>query len=150
MVTQHEDRPAKRQKLDATLPKEVLAAAEPHHQSTPHRGLDRPISPPLSKRKSSIVPRTVILPSRGLSDVPESTTLSASFKSSHQQDRVAARDGARKAGMTYMSSPVQLTHIEHLAPHQNVDTVRLKDILGNPLIKECWNFNFLFDIDFVM
>jgi hypothetical protein len=22
--------------------------------------------------------------------------------------------------------------------------------LGDPLIKECWNFNFLFDLDFVM
>jgi tyrosyl-DNA phosphodiesterase-1 len=49
-----------------------------------------------------------------------------------------------------IASPVQLTRIRDLAPHQNVDTVQLKDILGDPLIRECWNFNFLFDIDFVM
>jgi tyrosyl-DNA phosphodiesterase-1 len=49
-----------------------------------------------------------------------------------------------------IASPVQLTRIRDLAPHQNADTVQLKDILGNPLIRECWNFNFLFDIDFVM
>jgi tyrosyl-DNA phosphodiesterase-1 len=49
-----------------------------------------------------------------------------------------------------VSSPFQLTKIRDLAPHQNVDTVELKNILGDPLIQECWNFNFLFDLDFVM
>jgi tyrosyl-DNA phosphodiesterase-1 len=37
-----------------------------------------------------------------------------------------------------------------MPPHQNVDAVSLKDILGHPMIKECWNFNYLFDLDFVM
>ncbi|KAJ5150043.1 hypothetical protein N7448_001621 [Penicillium atrosanguineum] len=32
----------------------------------------------------------------------------------------------------------------------NVDTVKLRDILGDPMIRECWNFNYLFDVDFVM
>jgi tyrosyl-DNA phosphodiesterase-1 len=49
-----------------------------------------------------------------------------------------------------VQSPVQLTHIEDMAPHQNVDATAIRDILGDPMIKECWNFNFLFDIDFVM
>jgi tyrosyl-DNA phosphodiesterase-1 len=43
-----------------------------------------------------------------------------------------------------------LTRIAGLAAHQNVDAVGLGDLLGDPLIKECWNFNFLFDLDFVM
>lgn len=37
-----------------------------------------------------------------------------------------------------------------MAVRENLDAVQLKDILGDPLIKECWNFNYLFDIDFVM
>jgi tyrosyl-DNA phosphodiesterase-1 len=150
MVTQEEDRSAKRRKLDATLPEEVLAAAEPQHQGAPHKGLDRPISPPLSKRKSPIVSSTIIVPTREFGDVSKSANVSTSSQSNSQQDGADERDGVGKKGTTYVPSPIQLTHIEHLAPHQNVDAVRLNDVLGNPLIKECWNFNFLFDIDFVM
>lgn len=32
----------------------------------------------------------------------------------------------------------------------NEDTVRLRDILGDPMIRECWQFNYLFDVDFLM
>ena len=32
----------------------------------------------------------------------------------------------------------------------NRDTVTLKDILGDPLIAECWEFNYIHDIDFLM
>ncbi|KAF2684493.1 phospholipase D/nuclease, partial [Lentithecium fluviatile CBS 122367] len=51
---------------------------------------------------------------------------------------------------SYVRTPFQLTRIKALAAHQNVDTVGLRDILGDPMIKECWNFNYLFDVDFVM
>ncbi|KAI9729759.1 MAG: hypothetical protein M1834_006710 [Cirrosporium novae-zelandiae] len=49
-----------------------------------------------------------------------------------------------------LSSPIQLTKIRDLPASCNLDTVNLKDILGDPLIKECWQFNFLFDVDFLM
>lgn len=49
-------------------------------------------------------------------------------------------------------SPFQLTHIRYLPPSSggNVHAVRLKDILGDPLIRECWQFNYLHDVDFIM
>lgn len=47
-------------------------------------------------------------------------------------------------------SPFQLTRIRDLPPEMNKDTVTLKDILGDPLIAECWEFNYLHDIDFLM
>jgi tyrosyl-DNA phosphodiesterase-1 len=50
----------------------------------------------------------------------------------------------------FLPSPVQLTRIRDLPASSNVDTVRLTDILSDPLIKELWNFNYLFDLDFVM
>ena len=50
----------------------------------------------------------------------------------------------------HISSPIQLTSVEGLPPASNVDTVRLRDIVGDPLIRECWVFNYLFDIDFLM
>ncbi|KAG9669849.1 phospholipase D/nuclease, partial [Aureobasidium melanogenum] len=47
-------------------------------------------------------------------------------------------------------SPFQLTRIRDLSASANVDTVTLSDILGDPMIKEQWQFNFLLDIDFIM
>ncbi len=47
-------------------------------------------------------------------------------------------------------SPVQLNFIEELPAISNVNTVSLGSILGDPMIKECWLFNYLFDMDFVM
>lgn len=47
-------------------------------------------------------------------------------------------------------SPWQLTRIRDLPEELNKDTIRLQDILGDPLITECWQFNFLHDIPFVM
>lgn len=51
-----------------------------------------------------------------------------------------------------ISSPFQLTHIQGLSSQRgyNVDTVKLSDILGDPMIRECWQFNYLFDVDFLM
>ena len=49
-----------------------------------------------------------------------------------------------------IASPVQLNHIQNLPASSSVDTVRLSDILGDPMIKECWLFNYLFDIEFLM
>lgn len=50
----------------------------------------------------------------------------------------------------FVNSPVQLTHIRDLPAGNNVDAVRLRDILGDPMIRECWQFNYLFDVDFLM
>lgn len=47
-------------------------------------------------------------------------------------------------------SPFQLTRIRDLPPSSNVDAVSLKDILEDPLIAECWEFNYLHDLDFLM
>ncbi|WQF83508.1 Putative tyrosyl-DNA phosphodiesterase I [Colletotrichum destructivum] len=49
-----------------------------------------------------------------------------------------------------IASPFQLTRIRDLPEAANKDTVTLKDILGDPLIAECWEFNFLHDIHFLM
>lgn len=49
-----------------------------------------------------------------------------------------------------MKSPFQLTKIRDLPQAANQDTVTLNDLLGDPLISECWNFNYLHDIRFLM
>lgn len=47
-------------------------------------------------------------------------------------------------------SPFQLTWIQDLPASSNVDAVTLKDILGDPMIAECWEFNYLHDLDYLM
>lgn len=47
-------------------------------------------------------------------------------------------------------SPIQLTTIRDLPKESNIGAVSLHDLLGDPLISECWEFNFLHDVDFLM
>jgi tyrosyl-DNA phosphodiesterase 1 len=49
-----------------------------------------------------------------------------------------------------VSSTFSLTKIRDLPNALNVDTVTLKDLLSDPLIRECWEFNYLHDLDFLM
>ena len=49
-----------------------------------------------------------------------------------------------------LPSPWQLTWIRDLPEELKRDAMSLKDLLGDPLISECWEFNFLHDIDFLM
>lgn len=51
---------------------------------------------------------------------------------------------------TVIKSPWQLTWIRDLPEDNNQDAVSLKDLLGDPLISECWEFNFLHNIHFLM
>ncbi|KAL9639224.1 MAG: hypothetical protein Q9164_001046 [Protoblastenia rupestris] len=47
-------------------------------------------------------------------------------------------------------SPMKLNFIQEFPASSNVDTLSLGSILGDPMIKECWLFNYLFNVDFVM
>lgn len=47
-------------------------------------------------------------------------------------------------------SPIRLTTIQDLPDESNVGAVSLHDLLGDALILECWDFNYLHDVDFLM
>lgn len=47
-------------------------------------------------------------------------------------------------------SPWKLTWIHDLPNEKNKDAITLNDILGDPLISECWIFNYLHDINFIV
>lgn len=136
--------PTKRRKLDVNLSEDVLAASA--QQDSPHHSLDRPISPPLSKRRGDAVGA----PDWGFENIPPKESTKTPPVVDAQQDQPQERNSSGLQRRKYVPSPFQLMHIRDLAPSQNVDAVKLKDILGDPMIKECWNFNFLFDTDFVM
>jgi hypothetical protein len=135
-----DDPPAKRRKLDH----EEVATTE--HQTKTQKGLDRTISPPLSRRRS---PERNTELTWGFDDVPKQTLLAWPLPASKAEERPASEEDDRTEPHV-VPSPISLTRIAGLAAHQNVDAVGLGDLLGDPLIKECWNFNFLFDLDFVM
>jgi len=60
-------------------------------------------------------------------------------------------DSAARAGRTLIvPSPIQLTRIKDLPDEYNVDAVTLHDLIGDALITECWQFNFLYNVDFLM
>ena len=60
------------------------------------------------------------------------------------------KENVERSKPKVVPSPIQLNFIEELPAISNVDTISLGSILGDPMIKECWLFNYLFDMDFVM
>lgn len=94
--------------------------------------LTRPISPPSVRRKHKA----------DLTNIEYSETAVANTQTANNEPNVSE--------LRFISSPIQLSHVERLAPVNNIDTVSLRDIVGDPLIKECWVFNYLFDLDFLM
>ncbi|KAL9049825.1 MAG: hypothetical protein Q9162_006999 [Coniocarpon cinnabarinum] len=46
-------------------------------------------------------------------------------------------------------SPFRLNRIQDLPASVNRDTVSLADVIGDPLIRECWIFDYLFDVEWL-
>ncbi|KAI9821207.1 MAG: tyrosyl-DNA phosphodiesterase 1 [Pycnora praestabilis] len=105
----------------------------------PITSLERSITPPKGNKipreltTESMYPTNEVMPSE-----PENVSMSNAHAIDHSE------------GPKLFSSPIKLTHIRDLPSSSNVDTVGLNDIIGDPLIKECWQFNYLFNIDFLM
>ena len=55
-----------------------------------------------------------------------------------------------KTEANVIPSPFQFTSIRDLPPKDNADTIGVRDILGEVMIKEAWIFNFLFNVDWIM
>lgn len=107
MEVQLEERATKRRRLKS----------EDDNGQSPHKTLERSISPPPPRNGQ-----------KAISSASESSGL----------------------GGSVLPSQFQLTSIRDLPASANLDTVSISDILGDPLISECWEFNYLHDIDFLM
>lgn len=103
---------------------------------SPLRSLGLEISPPPVRSASAS------------QDASQAKDTSGDHAEDHQE--TAKTTEASTFNVEFIKSPVQLTRIQDLPASSNVDTIDLTDLLGDPLIKECWQFNFLFDVDFVM
>lgn len=132
--------------------------------------ISRNISPPASSRRSVDIAQP-LSESFGLkvgvskhaecqtSSVEDAIDLTSSREST-PSERLTVNDKKPKpllqlhhhaAATRYVqASPFRLMKIRDLPTKYNQDTVSLHDILGNPLIREVWIFNFCFDIDWLM
>jgi len=127
------DKPEKMGRAGASAKRtQENAIAEESPRSATPLTLTHPISPPMKKRRLAELPKNEDDQAR----VPEAGPTAPSPSPSALQQR--------------FRSPFQLTRICDLPPELNRDTVTLKDILGDPLIAECWEFNYLHDIDFLL
>ncbi|KAL3474915.1 tyrosyl-DNA phosphodiesterase-domain-containing protein [Aspergillus californicus] len=122
-----QDRPTKRPKLSPDQDKKSETSIGPS-------------LPNLASLRRSITPPPHRLPRKSIAVSPHHEKTKKIQSSNHQ------------ARTQSIPSPIQLTQIQSFGPSHgnNVDTVRLRDILGDPLIRECWQFNYLIDVDFLM
>ncbi len=74
----------------------------------------------------------------------------ADYEASYREQHQPAYGSQALRSSHLKASPIQLSTVNGLPASSNINTVSLGDILGDPLIKECWLFNYLIDVDYVM
>jgi tyrosyl-DNA phosphodiesterase-1 len=94
--------------------------------------------PPLRRRKQEVVNSTQDSDTESRKELPG------------RQDKVPITKPHNGEGQSIVESPFQLTWIRDLPESSNVDAITLKDIIGDPLISECWEFNYMHNVDFLM
>ena len=109
---------------------------------------DRSISPPPKRYASAVSGRAVGKEATGSGTVNHSVA-SPPCDRNYESPKLT-KEATPTQSKILFASPVQLNFIEELPASSNVDCISLGSILGDPMIKECWLFNYLFDMDFVM
>lgn len=121
--------PAKRQRLNSDRSGRNTAGSL--GRSTPQT-LSHSISPPRRRNRK------------------QATPAEAAGSPSIQAEPTSPKPTVTKTGNNKFRSPFQLTWVRDLPDEANTDAVTLGDILGDPLISECWDFNYLHDINFLL
>ncbi|KAL8906546.1 MAG: hypothetical protein Q9171_006222 [Xanthocarpia ochracea] len=113
-------------------------------------GVSATATPSREQRRDSI---TNISPSLGSPISPPPFRQSEKHSDNDKENptmRAATYSDSQTPSPGRIPSPIHLSTVNGLADSTNVDTVSLRDILGDPLIKECWLFNYLIDVHFIM
>lgn len=148
LVKMSNGNPFKRQRLNDTDPDEIRAKRSAFLSS-----LSRPVSPPngnpklqAPKHSDEVIIQDPKLPQEE-QKLPENenTTIKIDEHSSEAAPRL--RSGSSR---TIVPSPFKLARSRGPPVKDNADTVTLHDILGDPLIKQAWIFNFCFDVHWTM
>lgn len=105
--------------------------------------LKRGVSPPARRESSSSGETTemgMVLPEKP-EEVPTKRL---------QATETPGRELTNPPNHRIVSSPFKLTHIRGLPANANADTIGIKDILGDAMLKEVWLFDFLYDVNWLM
>jgi Tyrosyl-DNA phosphodiesterase len=134
----------KRQRTDGYSPREKQSIVEDirSRRSAFLASLNRGISPP--GRASPVGPEKAELKIR-MEKKPETETMEIPAEVTESQSEPVTTSTWR-----IISSPFKLTRIRDLPDNANADTVGIRDILGDVMLKEVWLFDFLYDVDWVM
>ena len=123
--------------------------------------LDEPVSPPGS-RIATPTPSAVQVAINASNELNETTKPSPveenvsrsstdrAPENESEDDPTARANTDHSQSIKMIPSPFKLTKIRDLPASDNVDTISLHDILGNPLIREAWVLNYCFDVDWMM
>ena len=116
----------------------------------------REISPPPTKKRPGVHDADR---DTGFLPLETSTTGKKSAIVVHDEDRMTSAI-AMNANAPLISppneptsllpSPIHLTRVDGLSHANNIDCLSLSDLVGDPLIRECWAFNYLFDVNFLL
>ncbi|GAM37041.1 hypothetical protein TCE0_022r06616 [Talaromyces pinophilus] len=123
---------------------------EEHEENAPKKNitalasLSRSVTPPLTTREKQPLNNQ----HNEHTDHTDHARHDIDIRSSKPSDEI--KHSITEGQPRVVRSPIQLTHIKDLPADKNINTVQLHDILGDPMIRECWQFNYCFDIDFVM
>lgn len=112
------------------------------------KGIHRSISPPPLRRRRIESPKPVILEEEETPNQKKVDQKPVELPEKSSMDGKHPVLEHTKRGV--VKSSFQLTTIRDLPASSNVDAVSLIDILGDPLISECWEFNYLHNLDFLM
>lgn len=139
----------KRRRLDIPI---VITQEAP---APTYSKLNEPGSPTASREEAEdgllIHPARLISLGRSISPPKSNGNRDSIERATSPETTSAARaEDSKSHASTTIPSPIQLTRIRDIDASKNVDTIGLDDILGDPLIRECWQFNYLFDVDFLM
>jgi len=139
--------PAKKQRLDVNHAEQIRA-----QRSAFLSTLSRTVSPPRSR--SSNAPKSISSDENKRQKRPEPVASLPQSESNRADGHTYPPDGvgltAPNSPRRAVRSPFQLTRVRGLPAKDNVETVSLHDILGDPLIKQAWIFNFCFDVNWTM
>ncbi|KAK6523579.1 hypothetical protein TWF281_001560 [Arthrobotrys megalospora] len=111
--------------------------------------LNRDISPPPLRRKANGSVPPVATSSNHLATPSSSiTTPDPGAKSANIS--AASNPEVSNKSTLIISSPFKLTQIRNLPANKNIDAITISDILGSPLIREIWSFNFMHDLEWMV
>ena len=111
---------------------------------------DKSISPPPKRHASSVSGSLTTVEKGDAESAFYAAATSTSSSDNADNPSKSTTEPTNPRYRTLIRSPMQLNFVGELPASSNADCISLGGLLGDPMIKECWLFNYLFDVDFVM